>query len=339
MKKLRTQEGFSAPSSAPADVESCGRAPEYQARPLLRTATVAAWDVQCPGLCRVKADEEMVQATRLVFPYRGVFVSWVGAKSHVADSNQMLVLNADEPYQVSHPVAGGDATLAVAVDPATWLEVVPSEDRLPRERPALNRSIMQIDARTQALAARLRQRLSRGSVGYLESEALALQLARHALTGSPVHPAGARVRQRQRMAERVKLLLSADPWRRWTLADISREVNVTPVYLTDAFRKAEGIPLYRYHLRLRLAIALTVVAESDDLAALAVDLGFYSHSHFSSAFKKTFGCSPSDFKKSVTGLRNHVATEYHMMSEDLDSAAASVSHSVAMPGLPAKDVA
>ncbi|OBJ83263.1 hypothetical protein A9W96_27745 [Mycobacterium sp. 1245852.3] len=147
------------------------------------------------------------------------------------------------------------------------------------------------------------------------------------------------MRQRQRMAERVKLLLSADPWRRWTLADISREVNVTPVYLTDAFRKAEGIPLYRYHLRLRLAIALTVVAESDDLAALAVDLGFYSHSHFSSAFKKTFGCSPSDFKKSVTGLRNHVATEYHMMSEDLDSAAASVSHSVAMPGLPAKDVA
>jgi hypothetical protein len=41
----------------------------------------------------------------------------------------------------------------------------------------------------------------------------------------------------------------------------------------------EGLPLYRYQLRLRLALAraLDLLAQYDDLTALSVDLGFSSH--------------------------------------------------------------
>jgi AraC family transcriptional regulator len=39
------------------------------------------------------------------------------------------------------------------------------------------------------------------------------------------------------------------------------------------FRQTEGIPLYRYHLRLRLARALDLIARCDDLSALAAELG------------------------------------------------------------------
>ena len=46
------------------------------------------------------------------------------------------------------------------------------------------------------------------------------------------------------------------------------------------------MPLYRYHLRLRLARALDLVADCEDVAALAQDLGFSSHSHFSAAFRQ-----------------------------------------------------
>ncbi len=139
--------------------------PEYDARLVLHTATVTAWDVQCQGLCRGKAAEEHSPGTRIAFPYRGVYVHWVGNEDHVADANQMVVTNADQPYRVSHPVAGGDATLTLAVDPATLLEVTPPEHRCPRERPALNRSSMRLNARTQVLAAQLRQRLVRRSIG------------------------------------------------------------------------------------------------------------------------------------------------------------------------------
>lgn len=81
---------------------------------------------------------------------------------------------------------------------------------------------------------------------------------------------------------------------------MAETVCVTPEYLTDAFHRVEGIPFYRYHLRLRLAFALTMLTHCDDLTTLAIELGFNSHSHFSSAFKKMFGQTPSAFKKSIT---------------------------------------
>ena len=55
------------------------------------------------------------------------------------------------------------------------------------------------------------------------------------------------------MIGRPKLVLASDIGRRWTLAEIAGTVGVSPVYLTQVFQKVEGVPLYRYQLRLRLA--------------------------------------------------------------------------------------
>jgi AraC-like DNA-binding protein len=82
------------------------------------------------------------------------------------------------------------------------------------------------------------------------------------------------------------------------------KVSVTPVYLTDAFRRVEGVPLYRYHLRMRLALALNLLADCNDLTTLAIDLGFASHSHFSASFKRTYGLTPSDFQRSIGDRTN-----------------------------------
>ncbi|SPM43218.1 AraC family transcriptional regulator [Mycobacterium numidiamassiliense] len=302
--------------------------PEYDARLVLHTGTVTAWDCECPGLCRGKASEEHVPGTRFAFPYRGVYVHSVGTKDHVADANQMVITNADEAYRVSHPVAGGDATLTLAVDAPTLLEVTPLEYRCSRERPALNRSLLRIDPRTQLLAAQLRQRLLRESIDRLEAETQVLHLIRHALGSNASHSSRPGSRNPEKMADQVKMLLSADPWRRWTLATIAEEVSVTPVYLTDAFRRVEGIPLYRYHLQLRLAFGLTVLPHCDDLMALAIDLGFHSHSHFSASFKKTFGHTPSEFKRSVADRSHQTVDHQNFDAKLLDSAGAYVSRSV-----------
>jgi AraC family transcriptional regulator len=83
------------------------------------------------------------------------------------------------------------------------------------------------------------------------------------------------------------------------LAEIAGELRVSPVYLTQVFQQVEGLPLYQYQLRLRLARALDLLARRDDLTALALDLGFSSHSHFSAAFRRLYGYSPSAFKRSA----------------------------------------
>jgi AraC-like DNA-binding protein len=92
-------------------------------------------------------------------------------------------------------------------------------------------------------------------------------------------------------------LLASDLSKRWTLADIAAEIRGSPVYLTQVFQQVEGIPLYRYHLRLRLARALDLIARYDDLSTLATDLGFSSHSHFSAAFRQAYRHSPTAFKQ------------------------------------------
>jgi AraC-like DNA-binding protein len=112
------------------------------------------------------------------------------------------------------------------------------------------------------------------------------------------HAPGATI-GRQKLVDRAKLVLSGDLARRWTLAEIAGELRVSPVYLTQVFQQVEGIPLYRYQLRLRLARGLDLLARYDDLTTLALDLGFSSHSHFSSAFRQLYGCSPSQFKRSA----------------------------------------
>jgi AraC-like DNA-binding protein len=109
--------------------------------------------------------------------------------------------------------------------------------------------------------------------------------------------AGGRDSVKQRLVDRVKLVLSGDLARRWTVAEIAAEVRGSPVYLTQIFQQVEGLPLYRYQLRLRLSRALDLLAQYDDLTALSLDLGFSSHSHFSASFRRLYGRSPSEFRQ------------------------------------------
>jgi AraC-like DNA-binding protein len=104
---------------------------------------------------------------------------------------------------------------------------------------------------------------------------------------------------RQKLVDRAKLVLSSDLARRWSLADIAAEVGVSPVYLTQVFQQVERMPLYRYQLRLRLARALDLLGRYDDLSSLAMDLGFSSHSHFTAAFRQTYGRTPANFQRSI----------------------------------------
>jgi AraC family transcriptional regulator len=271
---------------------------ELVAQLLLQTPTVTVRDVCCRGSCRHQSAEECASATELVFPYRGVYARHLGRDQAIAEANQVLFFNSGEGYRVSHPVPGGDACLSLAISEPLLRELAPKA--LLREGAALafHRQRLRIDPRAQVLVALLRHSLHQGIAEQLEAESLALTLVQRALGPRTTHAAGAST-GRQRLADRVKLVLASDPARRWTLADIATEVGGSPVYLTQVFQQVEGLPLYRYQLRLRLARALNLLAQYDDLTALSLDLGFSSHSHFSAAFRETYGRSPSEFRQSA----------------------------------------
>jgi AraC family transcriptional regulator len=273
--------------------------PEFDATPMLTTRTVDVWNVTCPGHIRHLADEECATSTHLIFPYRGVYVHHVGNSRTVVEASQVLFINADEPYRVSHPIKGGDSTLSIRVEPETLLELAPARHQHPKGRSAFDRSGTGADSRTQQLAATVRQRLHQGTVDALGAEELTLELVRHTLGEKRWRAPNSSGAGPRRLADRVKLLLSSDLGRRWTLSEAAKSVGVSPVYLTQAFKRVEDVPLYRYHLRLRLARALDLLADYDDLTNLALDLGFTSHSHFTAAFRKVYGVTPSAFQHSI----------------------------------------
>lgn len=265
----------------------------------LDTQTASVWDVRCRGACRHRSAEECAAQTHLVFPYRGVYVHHADRGDAVAEANQVVFINGGEGYRVSHPVAGGDASLSVRIDAAMLAELAPKGLLDGEGQVALfNRPRLRIDPRAQALVALLRHSLSRGTIETLEAETLTLTLARRALGERTAHAAGGS-RGRQKLADRAKLVLAGDLARRWTLAEIAAEVGVSPVYLTQVFQQVEGAPLYRYQLRLRLARALDLIADYDDLTRLGLDLGFASHSHFSAAFRRAYGRTPDDFRRAA----------------------------------------
>ena len=273
---------------------------QISANLLLDTQTATIRDVVCRGECRHRSAEECADRTHLVFPYRGVYVRHSGGHDDaVAEANQVLFFNAAESYRVSHPVAGGDASLDVAIDEALLRELAPKEQLSGDRGPAFRRQRLRLDPRAQVLAALLRHSLNGKAAETLEAETMALTLVRRALGERTSHGAGSSP-GRRKLVDRAKLVLSADLARRWTLAEVAADVGVSPVYLTQAFQQVEAVPLYRYQLRLRLARALDLLAEYDDLTTLSLDLGFSSHSHFSAAFRQAYGRTPTEFRRSIS---------------------------------------
>ena len=285
--------------SSPTSVVERPLMPDFAVESLLKTPTVTVRDVYCQSSFPNPSAEEHATDTQLVFPYRGVYVRHLGSDEAIAEANQVLFFNAREGYRVSHPVPGGDASLTLIISERHMSELAPRNLLRDHAPLAFRRQRLRIDARAQVLMALLRHSLRENVAQPLEAECLALTLAQRALGPRTTHAAGASA-GRQRLVDRAKLVIATDLARRWTLSEIAAEVRGgSPVYLTQVFQQVEGLPLYRYQLRLRLARALDLLGQYDNLTALGLDLGFSSHSHFSASFRAAYGRSPSEFRQAA----------------------------------------
>jgi AraC-like DNA-binding protein len=77
-------------------------------------------------------------------------------------------------------------------------------------------------------------------------------------------------------------------------------------HLCVEFARSTGTTLHRTLIRLRLRAALERLQDPRcDLSALAHEVGFSSHSHFTAVFRRTFGHPPGQereaLKKAASG--------------------------------------
>lgn len=126
-----------------------------------------------------------------------------------------------------------------------------------------------------------------------EAAAFAARVLREGLDAIAARPS-ATARQRA-LATRVRHALAARGPRPLRVTDLARALDCSLFHLIHTFRRVEGTTICAHHAQLRLRGAAITLAEAPgaDLSSLALDFGFSSHSHFTAAFRRAFGMTPS----------------------------------------------
>jgi AraC-like DNA-binding protein len=76
-------------------------------------------------------------------------------------------------------------------------------------------------------------------------------------------------------------------------ADIATSVGLSISRLEHLFQRYIGTTMRSYRLWRRLRVVVTVLQEGGSITDAAVCAGFFDAAHFSNAFKRTFGVTPS----------------------------------------------
>ena len=98
--------------------------------------------------------------------------------------------------------------------------------------------------------------------------------------------------------EAAKTFLAAHMSDSITLDDVANAVYSSPFNFARIFQQRTGLPVHRYLTQLRLRASLERIADPNaDLTAIALDLGFSSHSHFTDLFHREFGKTPSGVRR------------------------------------------
>lgn len=214
-----------------------------------------------------------------------LYLDW-GAGAVWMDLNQIALVPGAMTLRQRRPIVGDVAYMSVScppgpLGPSGECAVLPIGADLQREATRLATLISWCDA----LPAAIRE------------DALRMILDQVAAIEPPARSA-ARGERSLTLVQRVRELVQETSTPR-SLKDLAASVGASPVYLTSLFRQIEGMPIYRYQARLRLARSLRRLSETDDITTVAMDLGFANHSHFTTAFKAAFGLTPSAYRASL----------------------------------------
>ena len=276
-------------------------------RPLHESPIVSVHDYCCHIARGGPGAEEESDANNIVLMRHGAFSRHFGRRTVTADVNQAVFFSRDSTYRVSHPSDCGDRGTVFTVSPRVLNDIVrelePSVDEHPDQ--PFRFFTGPCDSRVFWRHRELVQRLESAETNPLEplwADVTALQLVADVLE-SAFEQRGVRKPKRQgtdadhvERTEAVKAYLAARMSERITLDDVARTVHVSPFHLARIFQQQTGVPVHRYLTQLRLRASLERLADGD-LTAVALELGFSSHSHFTDAFRREFGHSPSEMRK------------------------------------------
>ena len=279
-------------------------------RPLHESPIVSVHDYCCHIARGGPGVEEESDANNIVLMRHGAFSRHFGRRTVTSDVNQAVYFSRESTYRVSHPSDCGDRGTVFTVAPRVLNDIVRELDPSIDEHPDQPFRFVTgpCDSNVFWRHRELVQRLESAESDPLEplwADVTALQLVADVLESAFVQRRGARKPKREDThadhadrTEAAKTYLATRMSERITLDDVARAVHASPFHLARIFQQQTGVPVHRYLTQLRLRASLERLAEGEtDITAIALELGFSSHSHFTDTFRREFGKPPSQVRK------------------------------------------
>lgn len=247
-------------------------------------------------------ETEFVHEHEIIIPRHGAFVRHLGSESVFADPNTVLFWNPGEVYQVSHPVGGGDRSAVFQIGP-DCVSLLLGSAAGGESRPRFPHSHRLVDSATYLTQWRLNQlqscEMSMDSLAVQESVSVLLERILEFAGAPEFLPWNSpTIRTHQRAVRSAREFIASRFRQRISLDEIASATALSKYHFCRVFRFEVGLPVYRYVNRWRLRAGLESLLDPRiDLSRLAFSLGFSSHSHFASAFRREFGLTPSQARR------------------------------------------
>jgi AraC-like DNA-binding protein len=113
------------------------------------------------------------------------------------------------------------------------------------------------------------------------------------------------------MDQRVSLLLTvmkADPRHGRSLGKMAQSVHLSVPHLSYLFKTEAGTSPGHYFKLIRMEYSATLLATTFfSIKEVMLRVGFSDQSHFVRDFKKIYGMTPTEFRRSMTNGNGHVS--------------------------------
>lgn len=280
---------------------------------LRRSPLVALGEYRCPVDHPQFSGGGPQRCPFVVFPRSSVRLTRLGSRPQVYTPNTVSLHNIGDVYCREPISSEGERCDWIAVAPGLLREISTmhglaeaDDDRI--FAAAIAPSTPGLYAAQRALFRGLRNDPYMPLLEVEESAIAIVDAVCRTAARSAGIPLGARSGPGQRFAGRAPAIVDATlkllaTEFRSTLSvdDIGARVHCSPGYLSRLFRRSTGFTLHEYQQQLRLRAALELLPESrHGLSELAMYLGFANHSHFSSAFRREFGMTPTQFGRDAS---------------------------------------
>lgn len=99
-------------------------------------------------------------------------------------------------------------------------------------------------------------------------------------------------------AEKTASYIAERPKSKMTVADLSRQFNISQSHLQNAFKSVYGVTIYSYIKTMKMRSAARRLIETElSVLDIAAEYGYDNASKFASAFKQVMGISPAEYRK------------------------------------------